>query len=71
MYNVHMSPGNRKKKANAKATVMTMADLESELPVGRLYAPQCSEEALVGPGLLPGQMANSLARIGRGQAISN
>ena len=42
-------------------------DLIPELPIEEHYRPRCSEEVLVNLGMLPGELADSIARIGFGR----
>lgn len=54
---------HRSKKKNA------MAGLMEELPNERPYMPQCSEQILIRLGMMPGEVATALARLGRGKAL--
>eukprot|EP00928_Gymnodinium_smaydae_P026393 TRINITY_DN20745_c0_g1_i2.p1 TRINITY_DN20745_c0_g1~~TRINITY_DN20745_c0_g1_i2.p1 ORF type:complete len:275 (+),score=33.07 TRINITY_DN20745_c0_g1_i2:142-966(+) len=45
-----------------------MQPLLSQLPLERPYMPCCSEQRLTQLGLLPGEAATAIARIGRGKA---
>merc|ERR1712190_220714 len=53
---------HRSKKKDA------MDALVDDLPTERPYLPLCSQPCLQQLGMLPGEMANSLAKIGRGKA---
>jgi hypothetical protein len=44
-----------------------MADLRPRLPLERPYRPHCTSEVLVRLGMLPGDGARRLARLGRGK----
>ena len=46
-----------------------MAKLLPELPEERSYKPSCSDEVLIDLGMLPGETAKAVARIGLGKAI--
>lgn len=54
------------KKKGAAATLM--AELLPELPLERPYMPGCADWRLVELGMLPGESAMAVARLGRGRA---
>lgn len=45
-----------------------MDELRPELPVERPYMPQCHEGCLIRLGMMPGETASALQRLGRGKA---
>jgi hypothetical protein len=53
---------HRSKKKDA------MAELEPRLPIEQPYMPLCSDHCLVELGMLPGEAASAVARLGRGKA---
>lgn len=53
---------HRSKKKDA------MVELEPQLPNESPYLPLCSDHCLVELGMLPGEVASAMARIGRGKA---
>merc|ERR1712217_42879 len=53
---------HRSKKKDAVAAV------QPYLPLERPYMPDCSEQCLVQLGMLPGQTASAIAKVGRGKA---
>lgn len=55
-------------KAHRSKETNSMAELRASLPEERPYMPQCSEKRLEDLGMLPGKMAEALARVGRGKA---
>lgn len=46
-----------------------MIELEPELPKESPYMPLCSDHCLVELGMLPGETASAIARLGRGKAL--
>ena len=48
---------------------MDMELLISKLPNERAYVPQCSEDVLKSLGLLPGDTADNIAKLGKGKAF--
>ena len=53
----------------SKSPKEEMAKLLPELPEERSYKPSCSDEILIDLGMLPGETAKAVARIGLGKAI--